>query len=262
MKDYGKGNRNKEKKKSGYDHVPIYRSYGVFRRDGLPRKILEKFYQAIATLVLVILGFAAALTIGSAIIYAPLLISSSFIIIFAAILLYRPVRLFSKRLNFMRKLKKYCRKNYFKLTVNRRFPKNLRHSNKQVDFSVDTGRKTYYVCFLTVKKYFSYVTFMNDKTIRITTRINAERNKFYQIYDIKQKRVERSFAFPSVPDLYYESKKTVRVAVLNPSPHSIFVMDKTGREQISGTGDLIFGNYYIHTGSGFLNTLDRELKNE
>ena len=251
----------KKNEGSGFDHVPIYRSYGVFRRDGLPRKILERFYQAIATLVLVVLGFAAVLTIYTAIIYAPLLISLSIIAIFVTILLYRPIRLFAKRINFMRKLKKYCKRNYFKLTVNRRFPQNMYQNNKQPDFSVDTGRKTYYVCFLTVKKYSSHVTFINENKIRITTRINAERNKFYQIYDIKPKKVDKTFSFPFVNDSYNRSKKIIKAVVLNPAPHSIFIMDKTGKEQISGTGDLIFGNYYIHTGSGFLNTIDREPKN-
>lgn len=246
-----------EKKNTDYEHVPLYRSYGVFRKFGLPRKILETFYKVLATLVLALLAFAAALTIVTAIIYAPVLISTAIVVIIASFILYKPVRLLHKRFRFMRKLKRVCRKNGHTLIINRRFPKYFVHNKEQEDFCVDTGRKIYYGCFLTIPKRLTHVTFLDEKRIRLTTRINAERNKFYQIYDLQKKHREKEFYFPYV---YSMSKRpVVKVVILNPSPHAIFVKDKDGVERESGTGEFTCG-YYIHTGSGFVNTIERETK--
>jgi hypothetical protein len=247
----------REKKKTDYDHVPIYRSYGVFSKFGLPRKILETFYKILATLVLLLLGFTSALSIFYAILYAPVLISTAIVVIIASFILYKPVRLLHKRFRFMRKLKRVCRKNGHMLTINRRFPKYFVHNNEQEDFCVDTGRKIYYGCFLTVPKRFTHVTFLDEKRIRLTTRINADKNKFYQIYDLHKKHREKEFYFPYI---YSMSKRpTVKTVILNPSPHSIFVKDKDCVERESGTGEFVFG-YYIHTGTGFINTIEREMK--
>lgn len=247
----------KEKKKQTHDHVPLYHSYGALRKFGLPRKILEKFYQVIATLVLANLGFAAALTIFYAIGYAPLLISFSIVMIIASFILYKPFRLLHKRFKFMRKLKRVCRKNGHTLTVYRHFPKYFTHNRDQEDFCVDTGKKLYYGCFLTVPKRLTHVTFLDDKHIKLTTRINAERNKFYQIYDLQKKHRIKEFSFPNIFTM--TKRPVVKVVVLNPSPHTIFVKDKDGVERESGTGEFTCG-YYIHTGSGFVNTIERETK--
>ena len=147
-----------EKKKNNYDHVPLYHSYGTFRKFGLPRKILETFYKVVATAVLIVLGFAALLTIISAILYAPLLISTTIVVIIATFFLYKPVRLLCKRFGFMLKVRRKCRKNGYILTQKRRFPKYFKHSNDQMDFFVDTDKKIYCVCFLTVAKYNTHIT--------------------------------------------------------------------------------------------------------
>lgn len=247
----------KEENKHTYEHVPLYHSYGVFRKFGLPRKILETFYKIVATWVLVVLGLAASLTIFYALGYAPIIISTAIFNTFAAFVLYKPVRLLHKRFSFMRKLKRICRKNGHTLTVNRPFPKYFTHNKEKVDFCVDTGRKIYYGCFLTVAKRLTHVTFLDENRIRLTTRINAERNKFYQIYDLQKKHREKEFSFPCVspaPD-----RETVKAVVLNPSPHSLFVKDKDGVERESGTGEFVFG-YHIHTGTGFINTVKREFE--
>ena len=247
----------KEEDQHTDEHVPLYRSYGVMRKFGLTRKILETFYTVIATIVLVMLGFAAALTIVSAVLYSTVLISTTVVVIFLSFFLYRPVRLLCKRFGFMIKLRRYCRKRKYKLKINRRFPAYFSHSNEKTDFSVDTGNKIYHACFLTTAKRFSHVTVLDGKRIRITTRINAERNKFYQIYNIKIKHKIESFEFPSVDDT--ENRECVRTVILNPSPHTLFVTDKDGIDRETGTGEFVFG-YHIHTASGFLNTLERELK--
>ena len=245
----------KEKKKQTYDHVPLYHSYGALRKFGLPRKILETFYKVIATSVLAILAVAATLTIISAILYAPILISTSIVVIIASFFLYKPVRLLHKRFRFMRKLKRVCRKNGHTLTMYRGFPKYFTRDKEQIDFCVDTGRKIYYGCFLTIPKRLTHVTFLDEKHIKITTRINAERNKFYQIYDIQKKHRVKEFSFPRVFTMI--KRPIVKVVVLNPSPYSIFVKDKDGVERESGTGEFTCG-YYIHTGTGFINTIERE----
>ena len=157
----------------------------------------------------------------------------------------------------MSKLKRKCRKNGYKITVNRRFPNYFRHSNEQTDIVVDTGKKEYHVCFLTVAKYLTHLTFLDDKSIRLTTRINAERNKFYLIYDLQKKHRIKRFEFPPVQER--QGRNIVKTVVLNPSPHTLFVTDKDGVDRESGTGEYAFG-YHIHTASGFLNTLERELK--
>ena len=245
----------KEKKKQTHDHVPLYHSYGVLRKFGLPRKILETFYKVIATGVLAVLALAVGLTVFFAIGYAPVLISTSIVVIIASFFLYKPVRLLHKRFKFMRKLKRVCRKNGHTLTVCRRFPKYFTHSKDQEDFCVDTGRKIYYGCFLTVPKRLTHVTFLDEKHIKLTTRINAERNKFYQIYDLQKKHRIKEFSFPNVFTM--TKRPIVKVVVFNPSPHTIFVKDKDGVERESGTGEFTCG-YHIHTGTGFINTIERE----
>ena len=247
----------KEKNKHTYEHVPLYHSYGVMRKFGLPRKILETFYKIVATCVLAVLGFAATLTLVTAVLYAPILISTSIIVIFASFVLYKPVRLLCKRFAFIVRLKRKCRKSQYTLKLKRRFPKYFTHSNDQFDLFVDTGKKIYYGCFLTVAKYHTHVTFLDKEKIRFTTRINAERNKFYLIYDLQKKHKIKHFEFPPVNEI--EGKETVKVVILNPSPHTLFVTDKNGVDRESGTGEFVFG-YHIHTASGFLNTIERELK--
>ncbi len=56
-----------------------------------------------------------------------------------------------------------------------------------------------------------------------------------------------------------EQKKTYRAVILNPVPHSMYIKNRDGETVASGSGEGQFG-YIIFTGSGFLESVQREFE--
>lgn len=252
MKNNGQKQKNGRIRQILRRDVPLYRSYGNVQSE-VQRKVIEVFYQVVATVFLFMLSSVALVTIIMLFIYAPILIRVCVGIIVAFILLNRPVRICAKRLKFTSRLRRFCKKNGFTLTLNRRFPKNLFHSSETEDFSVDTGKRIYYASFLTVRKPRAELNFLSKDKIRIVSRLG--KNKIYTIYGVKPKIKDKDFVFPYTPQS--RMRKTVRAVIVDPPVQSIYITNRDGGRVPSGTGDAAF-DFYIFTGRGFINTVDRE----
>ena len=93
----------------------------------------------------------------------------------------------------------------------------------------------------------------------MTTR--TLKNKLQLIYGIKPKSRDIDFVFPHVPKNGLAHKKRVGVILLDRAPSHIYICDKDGAQVRAGTGDVAFG-CRILTGTGFINTVDRESREQ
>ena len=233
---------------------PLYRSYGVKLKKTPHQRAVEIFYIVLATLFLATLLGIAVFVIVMIFMYSTPLTVVLMSSVIAFLVLFVPMRMCARRIRFSGKLRRFCKRNGYTLTVKRRFPVNLWHKDENEDFSVDTGRTVYYVSFLTCPKKSSRLTFLKKDKIRRTTRTGT--NKLYMIYGIKQKDKDKDFLFPYVPK-DSRLRKNVGVILIDPMPSNVFALDKDGTSVSIGTGDEAFG-YRILNCTGFINTVDRE----
>jgi AraC-like DNA-binding protein len=79
-----------------------------------------------------------------------------------SIFFFNATKLIRRRIGFISKLKKACKKNGYRLQFKRSFLKSLTWAeNSAVDFTVKAGRYTYYVKFATSKRFLSSFTFIS-----------------------------------------------------------------------------------------------------
>ncbi|MBE6694147.1 MAG: hypothetical protein E7589_05235 [Ruminococcaceae bacterium] len=234
--------------------VPIYRSYGVRKREGF----FAKFNNLLAAVYLIILLAFLAVMWGLGV-YAligmlgPIGIALS-VIISACLVYFIGFRRIRKRRKFLRKLKKTCRKCNFKLTYTRGFFSALRFHSDGLDFTVETGERLYCVKFIPSKKL-SHVVFLDKNTVRIKT--NITRNVFKLVLGFNDPRVtDKKFGFADTA-LPHTRKKAVKAVVLNPVPLDMFRRDSDGAVIATGSGQEFY-DYTLYSGSGFINTLTRE----
>jgi hypothetical protein len=81
--------------------------------------------------------------------------------------------------------------------------------------------------------------------------LNAENKRFS--LDGKVKTIEYSFK----DEVLRYGCKSARALIVNPVPHTIRKVEKDGAIYETGTGERMWG-YTVFSGSGFLETLDRE----
>lgn len=237
-------------------HVPLYRSYGVKRK---VYPLIEKLgTYAMRIMALWIYGLFILVGSTGAImffIFFPELWVKLLIAVVAVIFLtVRLTRTFRIRRKFWRRLRKLCKKKNYSLKVLRSFGKGFRWSNQQADFRLQTGSTVYEMHFLTVKRYRSELLFDNKEKIRMKRlRLN---NRFNLLMDFESKEKEFFTNFAPVSTVF-ESTRTVRGILINPVCREMSQKDREGGMVTTGSGANLYG-YTIYTGSGFLETIQRD----
>ena len=231
--------------------VPMYRSYGKSKKI-YPK--LEKIKETILRGILLYFLIYIAL-IGLFILYVILAFSDvmSFFIIFpvsiaAIVILTRTLR---KRMSFMRKLKKFCKRNKYAITFNRRFFALFSWENEaKVDFTLKTPTHTYYVKIATAARRNSDIIFLSpNEMIYRKLRLN---NKITVAFDLQPKITKLPISFPKEAFDDWSSA----IILLNPVPRDTYVKDKDGATIATGNGENRFG-YSIHSGTAFLEAVAR-----
>ena len=95
-------------------------------------------------------------------VYGNLLITTIILTIVTAISIHiitKPVR---KRIKFILKLRKVCRKNGFVYKAERSFFKSFFWSIDKLDFTLKTNTHIYYVHYLTMRKYRCVLNFLDE----------------------------------------------------------------------------------------------------
>ena len=237
--------------------VPMYRSYGKTRKI---HPTLEKLKVTLLRGILLYFLVYIAL-IGALIVYVILLFSdvlAFFIVTPVTIaLLLILTRTARKRRAFLSKLKRFCKRNNYTLTFNRRFFESFSWDKTNgTDFTLKTPNHLYYVKFATASKRNSDIIFLS-KTEMLYRKLRLN-NKFTVAFDLQPKIKKLTISFPEEAF----SENSTAVILLNPVPRDISIKDPDGTTTATGDGEDRFG-YIIFGGSGFLDSIERlEKKSE
>ena len=161
-----------------------------------------------------------------------------------------------KRLKLSRDIKKLCKKNKYKLVQNRKFFNSFKWNTKEHDFVLYTGKYVYYVHYLTLRKYNANLVFESKGEISYT--MLPLKNIFSLIFNLKPVKKTYHVEFPPLPDM--DSKKVVRVVLVNPVCSDMYEKDKDGGLVSTGNGMEKYG-YTVYTGSGFIDSIERNERN-
>ena len=245
---------------SEHNPVPLYRSYGVTKKETVFSRINEILATAMEWLLYIF--YFIFITIGTMfMIYAGgavgIVFSVAFVILYTYFVLARKIR---KRAKFFSKLKKQCRNLGYTVEVRRSFLKGLGFNKEGIDFVVHTSTKKWVVRFMTPKKKSCYITFLDKERIEIKKlkrKIKLKLGIFGtgQIEKGKAKLRVVPYSFAECP--CFDDVEVQKVLLVNPVPLEMFKVDKGGARIPIGTGERLY-DYVMYSGTGFLNTLERE----
>ena len=238
------------------EDVPFHRAYGVKKRVTVFTYLNEILAWVLAVVLFGVLGVMWVL--GAYTLFAMMGgvgIALAFIVT-ALFVYFKLCRKLRKRAKFMRKLKRRCRKLGYKITVYRSFLKGLKLNKSGFDLTVNTGSKLWCIRFFTPPKYLCHLVILSKDRIQLKTNLTKSHFKFILGFNnTKIKELDYSFK----DELPNTGKKAERALILNPVPHELFKKDEDGAVIPTGTGSRMYG-YTIFTGTGFLETLERESK--
>lgn len=236
------------------ENTPLHRSYGVKKRVSVFTHINSGLAVVMAIAMIVTL---AVMWIAGAIMLIILMggIGTAIAIIATISFVYfKLCRKMRKRAKLMRRLKRRCRKLGYTVTRQRGFFKGLKLNKEGFDLTVDTGKKLWCVRFFTPPKYFCHLVILSKDEMQF--RFNITQSYFKFILGLnEEKRVDFDYRFDD--ELPETHKNAERALLLNPVPHELFKKDEDGAVIPTGTGTHIHG-YTVFTGTGFLQTLERE----
>ena len=235
------------------EQVPLHRAYGVWRKQ---HPVVDRavFYllRIVVLFVLGVLGVAAFSAIFSLLLYADLLVATVFMLTVISIIAIIFTKAPRKRHKLMRKIKKLCKAERYRIKMCRPFLNSFRWSSAEPDFILETGRYVYYGHFLTVAKYNSTLTFKNAESIeRVSYPLD---NKFTVIFEFKPIRKELKTDFKPLPES--DTKRYIRAVIVNPVCKEMYECDRDGELLATGNGMEKFG-YTVYTGSGFIESVKR-----
>ena len=261
---------------SELNQTELHRSYGVKKKEGF----FAHLNDALATVLLLVFYFWSFVIIAIGITAVVTMLGTIGIVlaaVAAAALVYRiGFRVTRKRRSFLRRLRRCCRKNKYKLKVHRGYFKAIKFNTEGIDFTVDTGRELWSVRFLTYRKYNIDMIFENAQTLIIKTNpVRMKASIMHHESDmpfmgafvarmnlagmipsfLKRKKVLNfDYSFTELEEL--EGRECKRALIINPLPHTIKKKEEDGATYETGTGEKMWG-YTIYSGSGFITELNR-----
>lgn len=236
------------------EKTSLHRSYGVKKRVSVFTHINEGIAEIMA--IVMIVTFSAMWIMGAVMLTILMGGIGTVIAIIATLsfVYFKLCRKIRKRAKFMRRLKRRCRKLGYTITRQRGFFKGLKLNKQGLDLIVDTGKKLWCIRFFTPKKYFCHLVILSNDKMQF--RFNITKSYFKFILGLnEEKRVDFDYSFDD--ELPQTDRRAERVLLLNPVPHELFKKDEDGAVIPTGTGTHIHG-YTVFTGTGFLQTLERE----
>ena len=258
VKDNKKSEHSEDPKKrsrpevSDYDPVPLYRSYGVTRRE---YPILNKIKTAIQQFTVIILLLPSCIALAFGIAMTVLYGKALAFVLFTPMLLFLLFRLtksLRRRRKFLRKLKKLVEKEGYKLTFKRGFLASFFWSPTKEYFVLDTPKYSYHVYVFTARKYNAEIVFESAESFKLIKR--PLRNIFSMALGLKAKIKEYTFA----PDRSLPMYSRVKIIgfLANPVCDSISYRRENGALEPTGSGGEVFG-FYVFTGTGFIESVKR-----
>ena len=242
---------------SDYHAVPLYRSYGVTKKEyPLINKIKQLLHRITAGLIVLPMCALLALGLVAICLYGGPL----------AIFIYLPISLFivlkitrsqRKRRAFLRKLKKFAKKEGYDISFKRGFFRSFSFSPTDEDFVLTTPKYSYHMHFFTARKYNSEILFeRKDRFLYIRIPI---KNIFSLIFTFNTKISEYSFTPKSLVE--NETKRQIVGIIANPVCAAMSYKEQDGTIAPTGSGGEMFG-YYVFSGSGFIHTVEYNEKQE
>ena len=280
--------RRKEGKRSPsvseYNPVPLYRSYGVTKKENIFTVLNE--YLAVLLGWLLYIPMFAIIIIGTIFMIKLLGATGTLFVVVSAVLIVYFVlaRKIRKRAKFILRLQKKCRQLGYTMELKRGFLKGLKLNKEGIDLVIHTPTKKWFVRFMTTKRRNSHVTFLNKDTIeikKIKGRVKLRSGMFgYMHHNLSKPRVSNIVPRVSMhdhqsiekgsPKLSYipysfneifndDNFEVQKALVVNPVPLEMFKVDKGGSRIPIDTGERMF-DYIMFSGSGFIKTLEREFE--
>ena len=251
----GEGGAEKQKPRpevSDYDPVPLYRSYGVTRRE---YPIINKIKTAIQQFTVIILLLPSCIVLAFGIAMTVLYGKALAFVLFTPMLLFFTFKLtksLRRRRSFLKKLKKLVKKESYKLTFKRGFLASFFWSPSKEYFVLDTPKYSYHVYVFTSRKYNSEIVFESAERFMVVKR--PLRKIFSLALGLKTKIKEYTFA----PDRSLPMYSRVKIIgfLANPVCDSISYRRENGALEPTGSGGNVFGSV-VFTGTGFIETVKR-----
>lgn len=275
MKKQDKNGENAPKRKKFAEYsdiyqVPLHRSYGAKKRETW----LSHFNEHLATFLMVLLygWMFIMLALGTYLFIGALGHIGILLTIIAVVwfIIWKFFRIPRKRIAFILRLRRKCKRFGYKIEYKRSIFKSMRFLTEGIDLTVNTGKRLWVVRFLPCYRYNSDLIFMDANTLKIKhnpirlkaslfpghirhgVRVNTDQGKRFS-FDGKVKTINYSFT----DEVSASGIKIARALIVNPVPHTIRKAEFDGAIYETGTGEKMWG-YTLFSGSGFLETLDRE----
>ena len=249
-----KAEENKEKRESRAvrGHVPLYRSFAVRRFHPALEKAKTYFARTLGVVILGgLLAIASLAAIFFFLYFREVWIKLLAALLIGSILAVKLTKQIRKRRKFLRKLKRFSRKQGYTLEYLRGFFASFRWSEEGADFVITTPTCRYELQYLTVKRYRTILSVESKDEIKLKT-VQIE-SRFTQIFDFEPR--EKSY---STAHLQREesTQGVIRGVLVNPVCQEMRYRHKDGGMVATGNGAHLFG-YYLFTGSGLLEFIQR-----
>ena len=257
---------------SNISPVSRARAYGVTKRESVFTRLNEHLADVIFV-VLFALYISVAVIGAIGMVYMLQEIGIVICILAALVFVYLvPLRVVRKRLFFILKLKRLCKKSKLRLRQSRGFWQGLKNNEGGIDMTVETGTSIWLVRFFAVFKYDSAMVFSDRDSVQLTSPRpkgsvpSAVRSSATRVRIVKRDSSALGFRKikTSVFPIRFEkgtasvNGKTVnRALIINPVPHSIYRKLPDGTIVPTGNGERM-DNYTVYTASGFMEMLQRE----
>lgn len=228
--------------------VPLYRSYGVKKK---ARPMITALNLTLAKIIMIGIMFWNFVIIAVASFfmfrYGGALLATVVALVLFWVLIGKHSRIPRRRMEFVRKLKRCCRKNGYELDFIRGpFESYFWNESDTVDIELRAEGEVYLIKYATAKRPLSSFTFLSKSEMRYTR--HRTKNRFNLVLGLSDRAKDMTIRFPQ--------REGNRIILVNPSPREIFVKTDMGVIVPTGSGEKIHG-YTIYSGKGFLEMLER-----
>ena len=211
--------------------------------------VIQDFCVSVVMTVILILWLSApALGIAAFILWSDLLTKILIFLLLGVWLFLKLTRTLRKRLLFVSRLKRVCRKKGYRLHIYRNLLFPLKKYTNRADLSVEATGTFYEVMLFPARRRLVKYRFLKEGEVELETRFL--KNRIKQIYNIKPRVRVKKYGFEGAAG-------AVKVLLLNPVPYEMYYFDKNDFKLYPcGSGAEFFG-YNAYSGSGFVKMLER-----
>ena len=242
---------------SEFNPVPLYRSYGVTRKERRWAEILKLWLIRITAGLLIGVPILA-ITVGlvAALHFASTLAKTMLVLIISFLIISSVTKKARDRIKFNKKLKKLCHKENFHLDLKKSFFDSLSWSSDRIDFTVETESRLYVIRTLPINSKRQRVLLDSKSEIFLITP--PHKFQFPVVFDVKPRKKRLSID-PCESLDYPCDKEQVQMILILPECSGISYRQSPSVTIPTGNGGEHFGFTVFNT-RGFLNYLPRHEK--